>query len=229
MSLLEAMISTKLQVSLVALAALACSSALRAQSSNPDPGATVSASTSKSNEIRGDSTLPSTVSPDADTGTDPDAAHTVYSKFGGNENKGTNPYGVGPQRGRVTYGKKKEQIVVTESTKPAAIRKNEFGADVTEPTGVFKKSLLDTGIDVAPLPSAQPKASASPRTRAVSQEQKTTAPAPTGPATATEPLTAPQLQLSVATSATAAESPAPGASVAPASAGTVQPSPAATP
>jgi hypothetical protein len=44
-----------------------------------------------------------------------------------------------------------EKQVVTEPSKPVELKKTKFGADVTEPTGVFKGSLLDSEVDVANL------------------------------------------------------------------------------
>ena len=77
-----------------------------------------------------------------------------------------------------------ERIVVTDSDKHVEMKKPKFGADVTEPTGVFKKSFLDTDIALDPpttstgdakpkkaQTSASPAASASPSTKTVVVEK----------------------------------------------------------
>ena len=56
-----------------------------------------------------------------------------------------------------------EKVVVTDSSKPVEIKKLKFGADVSEPTGVFKGSPLDSDLqlsDKKPAPKAGEKAAA---------------------------------------------------------------------
>jgi hypothetical protein len=90
------------------------------------------------------------------TGPEPDGPRTVYTKSGTEESSSANPYGAGHSRGRFTYGKKTETMIVTE-TSSGGMRKSKDGSpDVSEGTGVFKGSLLD--VDLAPLPAPPPRA-----------------------------------------------------------------------
>lgn len=104
-----------------------------------------------------------------------------------------------------------EKMVVTGESKPVEMKKTKFGGDVTEPSGVFKSSLLDTDINVKNAKPAE-KASPKPRTaKPKANESASPAPAPvTKPAeVTTSAAPAQNVELSLATS------PAPVASATP--------------
>src|SRR4051812_47305700 len=61
-------------------------------------------------------------------------------------------------RGKITHGKRQEQIVVSESSKPVKIEQTKDGSsDATVSTGRFKDSLLDVAIGGGPTINAEPQ------------------------------------------------------------------------
>jgi hypothetical protein len=110
----------------------------------------------KSSEINQDTSTIDNSNPDT---------KTIYDKFGSTASPDSGFYGKGDHRGRITHGGKKEKMVVTES-KSEGIKKTKDGSsDTTEPTGPFKSSLLDAGLNhgiAASQPSVSPSGSVNP-------------------------------------------------------------------
>jgi hypothetical protein len=136
---------------------------------------------------------------DNDTGPEPDAPKTVYSKSGTEEAPAANPYGKAERRGRITFGKKTETMITTDS-KPVILRKTKDGSsDTTVPTGVFKESLLDVAVDgpltlVPQQPETKAEAKAAASASPQPEAQPSVSPKPNAVAKEVE---APQLDLSL--------------------------------